>query len=259
MSCKTIGNDINFPNEIYGRNDNEFLETRDKLEYLNEEDSEATILNGTLKAKFVSKYVVNLSKRKSSKSEILLLSKGLKFIPTSNTIDKSKLKIKLEAFGKMLRFKWFFRDDEIEFNPHMFKPKFTLRNKDAAIEIYLSSLEEKLMSTEIPKNKYNNLTRKEPEDLFALKNCKTIIIKGADMGPAVVVWDRDDYIQETEKQLGDKEIYEEVSNDPQPPTNTIHRAVEKIRKRGDLSADNIKYFMVKDPKFARIYLAPKIR
>ena len=52
--------------------------------------------------------------------------------------------------------------------------------------------------------------------------------------------------------------YEEVSNDPQPPTNTIHRAVEKIRKRGDLSADNIKYFMVKDPKFARFYLLPKI-
>ena len=107
MSCKTIGNDINFPNEIYGRNDNEFLETRDKLEYLNEEDSEATILNGTLKAKFVSKNVVNLSKRKSSKSEILLLSKGLKFIPTSNTIDKAKLKIEIEAFDRMLQLKLF--------------------------------------------------------------------------------------------------------------------------------------------------------
>ena len=74
----------------------------------------------------------------------------------------------------------------------------------------------------------------------------------------MVVWDRDDYIREVEKQLGDKEIYEEVSNDPQPIINTIHRAVEKIRKRGDLSADNIKYFMVKDPKFARFYLLPKI-
>ena len=58
--------------------------------------------------------------------------------------------------------------------------------------------------------------------------------------------------------MSDKEIYEEVSNDPQPLINTIHRAVEKIRKRGDLSADNIKYFMVKDPKFARFYLLPKI-
>ena len=73
----------------------------------------------------------------------------------------------------------------------------------------------------------------------------------------MVVWDRDDYIQEAEKQLRDKEIYEEVSNDPQPLIDTIHSAVEKIR-RGDLSADNIKYFMVKDPKSARFYLLPKI-
>ena len=64
--------------------------------------------------------------------------------------------------------------------------------------------------------------------------------------------------KKAEKQLRDKEIYEEVSNDPQPLIDTNHRAVEKIRKRGDLSADNIKYFMVKDPKFARFYLLPKI-
>ena len=94
--------------------------------------------------------------------------------------------------------------------------------------------------------------------LFDLKNVKTIVIKGADKGSAVVVWDRDDYIQEAGKQLGDKKIYEEVSTDPQPLINTIRRVVEKIRKRGDLSADNIEYFMVKDPKFARCYLLLKI-
>ena len=55
----------------------------------------------------------------------------------------------------------------------------------------------------------------------------------------MVVWDRDDYIQEAEKLLGDKEVYDEVSNDAQPLINTIHREVEKIRKRGDLVADNI--------------------
>ena len=47
------------------------------------------------------------------KSEISLLSKGLKFIPTSNTINKAKLKIELEAFGRMLRLKWFFWNDEM--------------------------------------------------------------------------------------------------------------------------------------------------
>ena len=34
--------------------------------------------------------------------------------------------------------------------------------------------------------------------------------------------------------------------------------IEKIRKRGDLKKETIKYFEVKDPKFARIYLLPKI-
>ena len=114
------------------------------------------------------------------------------------------------------------------------------------------------MRIEIPKDKYNNLTRDERGTLPDLKNDKTIVIKGADKGSAVVVWDRDDYIQEAEKQLGDKEIYEKISNDPQPLIDTNYRTVEKLRKRGDLSADNIKYFMVKDRKFARFYLLPKI-
>ena len=45
----------------------------------------------------------------------------------------------------------------------MFKPKskFNPRNKDAAIELYLSSLEEKLMKVEVPKDKFNNLTNSE--------------------------------------------------------------------------------------------------
>ena len=80
----------------------------------------------------------------------------------------------------------------------------------------------------------------------------------ADKGSVVAVWDRDDYIQEAEKQLGDQEIYEEVSNDSQLLIDTILRAVEKIRKRLDLSADNIKYFILKDPEFSRFYLLPKI-
>ena len=168
--------------------------------------------------------------------------------------------MELEAYGRMLHLKWHFRNDEKEFERNKFKPKSTFnpRNKDAATEIYLSSLEEKLMNIEIPQNKYNNLTREERSALYNLKNDKNIAIKSADKGSAVAVWDRDDYIKEAEKQLGDKEIYEEVCNDPEPLISTIHNAIEKIQLRGDLSADTIKYFMVKDPKFAHFYLLPKI-
>ena len=59
-----------------------------------------------------------------------------------------------------------------------------------------------------------------------------------------------DYIKEAEKQLEDSDVYEEVPDDPEPLIGTIHKAIEKIRKRGDLKKETIKYFEVKDPKFA---------
>ena len=70
----------------------------------------------------------------------------------------------------------------------------------------------------------------------------------------VVVWDSNDYIKEVEKRIGDKDIYE-MCNDPAPLISTIHEAIEKIRKIGDLNVDTVKYFMVKNSKFARL-LAP---
>ena len=83
------------------------------------------------------------------------------------------------------------------------------------------------------------------------------MIKSAGKGSAVVLWDREDYIKEAEKQLGDEEVYEEVSNDAAPLLKTINEVNAKIRKRGDLKRDNLDYFM-KDTKFARLYLLPKI-
>ena len=125
-------------------------------------------------------------------------------VPTSNTIDKAKLKTELEALGRVLRLKWHFRNEENEFDLDQFKPKSTvnLRNKDAAIEVYMSSLEEKLMKIEIPKDKYKNLTIKERQVLYDLKNNKSIVIKSADKVSTVVVQDREDYIKEAEIQLG---------------------------------------------------------
>ena len=91
-----------------------------------------------------------------------------------------------------------------------------------------------------------------------LKNDKTIVIKSADKGFAVVVWDRGDYIKEAEKQLGDEKVYEEVSNNAAPLLKTINAVIAKIRKLGDLKTDNLDYFIMKDSKFARFYILPKI-
>ena len=114
------------------------------------------------------------------------------------------------------------------------------------------------MDIDISSKRFNNLTREERNALYKLRDNPTIIIKAADKGSAVVFWDREDYLKEAYKQLEDKDVYEEVQNDSSIVINTIMRALEKIRIRGDLPNHTLNYFLVKDPKFARFYLLPEI-
>ena len=90
-----------------------------------------------LEGKLVSKNVINLS-RNLSASEISLLSKGLKFVPTANKIDQEKLKAELEEYGRKLWLMWHFRNCERSFAADRFRPKSSLnpRNKDVIIETH---------------------------------------------------------------------------------------------------------------------------
>ena len=61
------------------------------------------------------------------------------------------------------------------------------------------------MKVEVPYD--NNLTNSKWKVLYDIKNGKRIMMKSADKSSAVVVWDREDYIKEGEKQLGDEQVY----------------------------------------------------
>ena len=106
-----------------------------------------------LEGKFVSKNVFNLSRRNLSEiqPEISLLSKGQRFVPSANKIDRAKLKTELEEYGRKLRSMCNFGHDERTFTAEKFRPmsSFNPRNKDVIIETYLSSLEERLLDIEI--------------------------------------------------------------------------------------------------------------
>ena len=155
---------------------------------------------------------------------------------------------------------WHFRNDERLFCQERFKLKSTFnpRNKEAAIETYLSCLEERLLEIEISPKRFNNLTKDERNATYSLKDDKSIIIKGADSGAAGIVWDRENYLKKGSKQLEDKQVYPEVPNDSTALVSTIFKSLEKIRKREDMSQDTLNYFIVKDLKFARFYLLPNV-
>ena len=54
-----------------------------------------------------------------------LLSKRLKFVPTTNKIDRAKLKMELEEYGRKLRLLRYFKSDEKPFSYEKFQPKST--------------------------------------------------------------------------------------------------------------------------------------
>ena len=45
----------------------------------------------------------------------------------------------------------------------------------------------------------------------SLADDRNIVIKKADKGSCVVIWDRNDYLAEAENQLSDKDVYQQVS------------------------------------------------
>ena len=89
-----------------------------------------TTSSGRLKGIFVSPNVFNLSSRQLSQAEISLLSKGLKFVPTPTFVNRALIKEELEKFGRNLRLKWHFRNEEStgDFNP--FRPKSKFNQKE---------------------------------------------------------------------------------------------------------------------------------
>ena len=60
--------------------------------------------------------------------------------------------------------------------------------------------------------------------LYDLRDDFTIIIKGFDKGLIVVFWDSKDNFKEAYKQIEDRKVYEEVSNDPSVLVDTITKA-----------------------------------
>ena len=77
---------------------------------------------------------------------------------------------------------------------------------------------------------YSNLTKEERNALYLLRDDPSIIIKEADK--ASVVWDREDYLRESNSQLSDKDVYQEVKGDAEGPLiKAIKSVLRKIRSR----------------------------
>ena len=218
---------------------------------------------GRIKGKFISDNVFNLSEKSFTKFEIKLLSRGLGFVPTPEKIDRFQIKRDLEKFGRNLRLKMHFLDQPTpEFSEvPVFKPpsNWTPLIRDTPLEIYLSEIEEEIMNINEEGKNYPNLSKEERNALRDLIGDDSIVIKPADKGSAIVVWGKQDYLKECDKQLGEHEIYELCESfKPNDINNKIKTVLNVMKSKKQIDQKVFDYLLVKKPQLGRFYLLPKI-
>ena len=118
-------------------------------------------------------------------------------------------------------------------------------NDHPALEIFLSKLENEVFSV-LPGIPHDyNLSKEERLAMRGLAEDRNIIIKSAGKGSCVVLWDREDYLAEAEKQLQDVEIYEDTEfkeSDLVKLVEKSHTIFQSLRKKNLITEKELKYF-----------------
>ena len=99
-----------------------------------------------------------------------------------------------------MRHKWYFRNEPTSsFGGHS---SFTSKSSgkppkgNHSLELFLSQIEKELLEVWKSNLGYSKFSREEWQCMLLLANDRSILIKKADKGSCVVVWDREDYIAE---------------------------------------------------------------
>ena len=96
----------------------------------------------------------------------------------------------------------------------------------------------------------------ERNALYSLRDDASVIIKEADKGSGVVVWDREYYLAEAKNNLMIRKFNQELRKDVEGPFDKVIKKVIKLRNRGDVFHENLDYFSVNNPKLRKFYLLP---
>ncbi|XP_070174345.1 uncharacterized protein [Littorina saxatilis] len=130
--------------------------------------------------------------------------------------------------------------------------------KSAHVELYISQCQADIKALKPKPIKQSNLSESEFVALKSLQQRSDIVIKPADKGGAVVVWDRGMYIQEANRQLHNTTAYQSLTeptllSDKKLIAQTIKTAV--TQNKLPPTAKHLNKSQVQQPK---LYLLPKI-
>ena len=205
------------------------------------------------------------------------LEKGLNYIPTRKHCDEYTARADCEKFYRRLRLKAHFSSPQV--SSEMDISQTPDRSEDTTFESLkpktshwtpppgkFGSLDYYITKCRSEVNKLNfkqrpvkdNLIPEERSALTSLRQRADIVIKPADKGGAVVVWDRTLYQQEAERQLSDTTFYEKLDRDFTMDYNkTICEVVKAAITKDELPASAVN-LVVENPRTSSFYMLPKI-
>ena len=127
------------------------------------------------------------------------------------------------------------------------------------LESMFHSIKQDLQRQKYKEPKKKNLTKEEYKAIKSLKNNTDIIIKPADKGSAIVILDKQSYINEGQRQLNDSMFYGKTnSNYTGEVINRINLHVHNMLQRGEISQSTCNYLTTDNDRTQQFYLLPKI-
>ena len=220
--------------------------------------------------------VVNLSDFTLTPDMISLLSRGLNFCPTPGEPDMGKLRSELNTFHRKLRLRAYFGNEEdsvldrtndlsqdtndMAFADRKFKPRSTFNpNGPIQLEAFIAANETALSKTHCTAPTNTNLSEGEKTALTKLRENRSITIKKADKGSAVVVLNTKDYIAQTLRLLDNREHYRvDATCQTTIHNDLIIEILDAMFEMEEISAETYEYLINRTPRTPLFYSLPKI-
>ena len=214
-------------------------------------------------------FVANLSGRPLSDAQILLLSKGLSFIPTPFDSNHFELLKDFDCFCEKIRPLSKIKSTNCQNNNNnrkfprrkiqRRKPKrhfISFTDIEGVFEAIKLEISHVATTDKIP----YNLSLEERKALGELKSNTDLVINKADKGSTIVVQNRTDYINDALEHLNDPNTYRELDGDP---TNSICRGINeilhKLHSEGLLTKEMVDFCSPPTKaRLARLYFLKKL-
>lgn len=222
-----------------------------------------TTLDQTPEEPHLPEIMINLSNSQLTSDEKSLLSRGLKFCPSNRKYNEFQLFKDLDNFSRNLRLREYFFDKPNSSNPHFPRPQEPWTPKpgrEKYLDMYIKAVQgDILQAFGTRRSGPPNLTRKERNALGSLGKRTDIVIKPADKGGGIVILDKDDYIQEGNRQLNNPKFYKKLSSNPTAEHRSIiGKTLTKLTDEGELPLRVSKALTPKNASAGRFYMLPKI-